>query len=60
MDINKIKQEKGLTDKQAQEFLKQENMTAEEIEVMRKKLQQEMETPFQTWNNFDPSKVFGK
>ena len=60
MDISKIKQEKGLTDKQAQEFLKQENITAEEIEQMRKKLQKEMENPFQAWNEFNPSKIFGK
>jgi hypothetical protein len=55
-----IKAQKGLTDKQAQEYLQGANMSQEELEALRQQVKQTMENPFNTWNTFNPSTVFGK
>lgn len=55
-----IKAQKGLTDKQAQDYLQGQNMTAEELEALRQQVRQTVENPFNTWNTFNSSNVFGK
>jgi hypothetical protein len=55
-----IKAQKGLTDKQAQEYLQGQNMSQEELAELQQKARQAVENSYGTWNNFNPSNVFGK
>lgn len=55
-----IKAQKGLTDKQAQEYLQGANMSQEELTDLQQKARQAVENPFNAWNTFNSSNVFGK
>jgi hypothetical protein len=55
-----IKAQKGLTDKQAQEYLQGQNMSPEELEALRQQVRQTVEDPFKAWGTINPSQIFGK
>ena len=58
--IEQIKLQKGLTDKQAQEFLQGQNMTPEQIAELQQKARQTVEDPFKAWGTINSSQIFGK
>jgi hypothetical protein len=55
-----IKAQKGLTDKQAQEYLQGQNMSQEELADLQQKTRQAVENPYGTWGTINTSQIFGK
>ena len=58
--IEQVKTEKRVTEKQAQDWIKSENLTTEELKAMQERLRKTVENSTQVWNSFDPSKLFGQ
>lgn len=59
-EVERIKIQKGLTDKQAQDYLQGQNMTPEELERLKTQLRHQMENPNTVWGSFDANKIFGQ
>lgn len=57
-ELERIKSSKGLTDKQALDYLQGQNMSPEELEKLRLHLKHQMENPYIAWGTFDSSKIF--
>ena len=55
-ELELIKNEKGLTDKQAQEFLK--DVSEEEVRKASEKAKQIIKQGFNSWERFDPADLF--
>lgn len=59
-ELERIKNNMGLTDKQALDYLKGQNISPEELERLKTQLQHQMENPNIAWGSFDSSKIFGQ
>ena len=59
-EFERIKSQEGLTDKETLDYLKGQNVSAEELERLKTQLRHQMENPNSAWGSFNSSKVFGK
>lgn len=56
--IESLKNNQGLTTKEALDWIKGENISAEKLAEMREELRKQVENPNLTWDTFNPSSVF--
>lgn len=59
-ELERIKNTLKLTDKQALDYIKGQNVSPEELERLRTQLRHQMENPNIAWGSFDSSKIFGQ
>lgn len=56
--IESLKENQGLTTKQALDWIKEESIPPEKLAEMREELRKQVENPNLTWDTFNPSSVF--
>lgn len=59
-ELERIKNTMGLTDKEAQDYLKGQNVSPEELEYLKTQLRYQMENPNTVWRSLDANKIFKK
>lgn len=59
-ELERIKIQKSLTDKEALDYLKGLNISPEELDRLKTQLRYQMENPNTVWGSFDANKIFGQ